>query len=69
MEDGESLALSVERPILLSPESRARLDSARKRLKEDVAKGTTGGGHQEETEEVNDEILERAFEDVDYSIR
>lgn len=59
------LALSVERPVLISATARAKLESARKRLRLEHDTGQDGDTGDEE----NIEILERAHEDENSSAR
>lgn len=60
------LTLSIERPILLSPEAREKLESVRKRLKRD-AEGVEAKEESEPDEK--GKILERAYEDVSRSLK
>ena len=58
----DGLALSVEGPVWLSPASRAKLETAQKKLRQDIEDGR---GTSSEAEEV----IERAYEDASQSVR
>jgi hypothetical protein len=61
----DGLALSVERPVLISATARAKLESARKRLR--LEQDTVQ--HGDLCDEDKFEILERAHEDENSSAR
>lgn len=58
----DGLALSVEGPVWLSPASRKKLETAQKKLRQDIEDGR---GTSSEAEEV----IERAYEDASQSVR
>lgn len=58
----EGLALSAERPVVLTQAARAKLEEARKRLRLDDWRG-------EKQQDEKDEILERAYEDATNTTR
>jgi hypothetical protein len=61
----DGLALSVERPVILSADARAKLEVARKRLRLEQQTGRDD----DDSEEERDEILERAHEDASNTAR
>lgn len=62
----DGLALSIERPVLLSADARAKLQVARKRLR---LEQQSGPDEDDDGDEEIGEILERAHEDPSNTTR